>query len=419
MVRIFDRDHSMTPFDFLPISDSNDGMRMLEGITVIDLTTSIAGPYATQLLADLGATVIKVEKQHGGDDARAWGPPFLHGESLWFLSVNRNKQSVTLDISCERGRAVLDQLIAGADVLVVNLGASAQEKLGIGYARLAALNPALIHASLTGFGLLGTRRDLPCYDLIAEGYSGVMDLTGEPENAPQKIGTPAADLLAGQDAAMAVLAALIERQRTGRGKQIDISMVRSMTRFMAPRIVPYLGAGEAVTRSGGRDSVIAIYQVFQAADLPLTLGLGNDAIWRRFWSAVGEPDYGNDPRFASNQQRREHRAEIVERIAAIIARRSRREWLELLGAQRIPAGPINRVDEVVQDPELLEEGLFYAARTAGGMVPQLGLGIGFDGKTQVHRSPPPALGEHTATVLQSRLGMSAEAVRALRNDGII
>ena len=409
----------MTRFDFLPVHDSSDGLHMLESITVIDLTTSVAGPYATQLLADLGATVIKVEKQGGGDDARAWGPPFLHGESLWFLSVNRNKQSVTLDIGCERGRAVLDQLITGADVLVVNLGASEQEKLGVDYARLVAMNPALIHASLTGFGLLGTRRDLPCYDLIAEGYSGVMDLTGEPGNPPQKVGTPAADLLAGQDAAMAVLAALVERQRTGHGKQIDISMVRSMTRFMAPRIVPYLGAGEAVTRSGGRDSVIAIYQVFQTADLPLTLGLGNDAIWLRFWKAVGEPAFGNDPRFAGNQQRREHRAEIVERIATIMALRSRKEWLAVLGAQRIPAGPINRVDEVVHDPELLEEGLFYSVQTARGAVPQVGLGIGFDGKTQVQRSPPPALGEHTITVLQDRLRMSAADIAALRSDGII
>ncbi|MDY7579122.1 CoA transferase [Herbaspirillum sp. RTI4] len=409
----------MTPFDFLPAPDSNDGLHMLAGITVIDLTTSVAGPYATQLLADMGATVIKVEKQLAGDDARAWGPPFLHEESLWFLSVNRNKQSVTLDISCERGSAVLDQLIASADVLVVNLGGRTQEKLGVDYARLAALHPALIHVSLTGFGLLGARGDLPCYDLIAEGYSGVMDLTGEPDNAPQKVGTPAADLLAGQDAAMAVMAALLERHRTGRGKQIDISMVRSMTRFMAPRIVPYLGAGEAITRSGGRDSVIAIYQVFQTADLPLTLGLGNNAIWQRFWKAVGEPDFGNDPRFSSNQQRREYRPEIVARISALLAQKNRKQWLEILSAQRIPAGPINRVDEVVQDPELIKEGLFYSAQTAKGKVPQVGLGIGFDGKTQVHRSPPPVLGEHTRTVLQDRLGMSADEITALLNDGII
>lgn len=409
----------MTPFDFLPPPDSGDGLHMLSGITVIDLTTSVAGPYATQLLADMGATVIKVEKQTGGDDARAWGPPFLHGESLWFLSVNRNKQSITLDIGSERGRAVLDQLIAGADVLIVNQVARVQEKLGVDYARLGALYPALIHASLTGFGLLGTRRDLPCYDLIAEGYSGVMDLTGEPDHGPQKVGTPAADLLAGQDAAMAVLAALVERHRTGRGKQVDISMVRSMTRFMAARIVPHLGTGDAVTRSGGRDSVIAIYQVFQTADLPLTLGLGNDAIWLRFWQAVSEPSFGKDPRFAGNAQRREHRTEIVEKITAILAQKSRTHWLEIFGAQRIPAGPINRVDEVVRDPELLKEGLFYAALTAKGMVPQVGLGIGFDGKTHVHRSAPPALGEHTVSVLQDRLRMSAADIAALQQDGII
>jgi crotonobetainyl-CoA:carnitine CoA-transferase CaiB-like acyl-CoA transferase len=409
----------MKPFDFLPPPDSADGLHMLSGITVIDLTTSVAGPYATQLLADMGATVIKVEKPTGGDDARAWGPPFLHGESLWFLSVNRNKQSIALDIGCERGRAVLDRLIAGADVLIVNQVARVQKKLLVDYTRLAALYPTLIHASLTGFGLLGARRDLPCYDLIAEGYSGVMDLTGESDQAPQKVGTPAADLLAGQDAAMAVLAALVERQRTGRGKQIDVAMVRSMTRFMAPRIVPHLGTGDAVTRTGGRDSVIAIYQVFQTADLPLTLGLGNDAIWLRFWDAVGEPSFGKDPRFASNQLRRDHRTDIVAKIAAILAQKGRAHWLEILGVQRIPAGPINRVDEVVRDPELLKEGLFYAAPSARGAIPQVGLGIGFDGKTQVHRSAPPALGEHTVSILKDRLSMSAADITALRQDGII
>lgn len=232
----------MTTLKALPYQSCGAGLSMLQNITVVDLSTSIAGPYATQLLADLGATVIKVEKIAGGDDARAWGPPFLDGESLWFLSVNRNKQSLTLDISQPLGMGVLDALLSQADVLVVNLVPRIQEKLGVDYASLSSRHPRLIHASLTGFGLQGSRQDLPRYDLIAEGYSGVMDLTGEADQMPQKVGTPAADLLAGQDAALAILAALFERHRTGCGKQIDISMLQSMTRFMTPRIVPYLGS---------------------------------------------------------------------------------------------------------------------------------------------------------------------------------
>jgi crotonobetainyl-CoA:carnitine CoA-transferase CaiB-like acyl-CoA transferase len=408
-----------TAFDFLPSSPADSGLRLLQDVTVIDLTTSVAGPYATQLLADMGADVIKIEKRPTGDDSRAWGPPFLRGDSLWYLSVNRNKHSVLLDIDCEEGREVLHGLLAKADVLVVNLGARVQQKLGIDFNELSEKYPRLIHVSITGFGLLGNRGDLPCYDLIAEGYSGVMDMTGEPENGPQKIGTPAADLLAGQDAAMATLAALYARQRTGRGQQIDVSMVRTMTRFMAPRIVPFLGSGEVVSRAGGRDSVIAIYQVFETADQPITLGLGNNAIWERFWKAVADPAFGADPSYISNEARRGRREEIVARIDAILRNRGRDHWLALFAKERIPSGPINRLDEVVQDPHLLEEGLIYAADTDCGRVPQVGLGIAFDGKLAVHRMPPPTLGQHTESVLQTRLGMEPARIDALRAAGII
>jgi len=412
------REYNMKSMERLPLETSGAGLGLLSDVTVVDLTTSVAGPYGTQLLADLGATVIKVEKP-SGDDTRGWGPPFLNGESLWYLSVNRNKESVQLDISHPAGRAVLRQLVASADVLIVNLVARVQRKLGIDWEALSVEMPGLIHCSLTGFGLKGGRQDLPCYDLIAEGYSGVMDLTGEADQLPQKVGTPAADLLAGQDAALAVLAALHERQRTGRGKQIDISMVHSMTRFMAPRLVPYMGSGELPRRSGGRDSVIAIYQVFQTADLPMTLGLGNDAIWARFWQAVGMPEYAACDGFASNADRRERRDVIVARIAEILAREPRAHWLELLGRHRVPAGPINGLDEVLCDAELLSSGIFYTAEGPAGPVPQVGLGISFDGCSRVHRSAPPALGEHTESVLRGRLGMSDADVARMRREGII
>lgn len=407
------------PMNDLPPKSLGSGFDMLSGIRVLDLTTSIAGPYASMLLADLGAEVLKVERPGRGDDCRAWGPPFLDGESLWFLSVNRNKHSITLDYSGEQGRAVLHDLVRRCDVVLVNLVARAQRKLGIDHASLAALRADLVHLSLTGFGLRGPRADMPCYDLIAEGYSSVMDLTGEAQNDPQKVGTPAADLIAGMDAAMITLAALFDRARSGKGRALDVSMVDSMTRFMSPRIVPYLGSGLLPQRTGAKDSVIAVYQVFHAADAPMNLALGNDAIWKRFWSAVGEPAIGEDPRYATNVQRHAARGEIVQRIGAILKTRPRDHWLPLLAAAKVPAGPIYRVDEIAGDPALQERGVVYRLEAGGRAIPQVGLGIQVDGAQAGVRMAPPRLGEHTESVLGGLLGYDAQRIAELRGQRIV
>jgi len=409
---------SQLPLHGLPLR-SAPALDLLAGVRVLDLTSSIAGPYAGQLLADLGATVVKVEKPETGDDARAWGPPFLYGESLWFMSVNRSKQSITLDFSVPQGLEILRRLVAQCDVVLLNFVAPVQHKLRLDAASLRSLNPRLIHVSVTGFGLRGERADLPCYDLIAEGYSGVMDLTGEPETPPQKVGTPAADLLAGGDAAMAVLAALLRRQRDSAGCEIDVSMVESMSRFMAPRLMPYLGSGELSRRSGGRDSVIAIYQVFDTADEPMTLGLGNDAIWKRFWEALGRPEVARAPVFASNAQRRARRGEIVELIAGILRCKPRGHWLELLANARVPAGPIHRLDELARDPALREAGFVYQSEGPDGPIPQVGLGIRFDGRSEGTGMPPPKLGAHTHLVLRSWLDCSTTDLQQLRAQGVI
>lgn len=387
------------PYKSLPHVPCGKGLGFLDGIKVVDLTTSVAGPYATMLLADFGAEVIKIERPHG-DDARHWGPPFLDGEALWFLAMNRNKKSVTMDMRQSEDRAAFEKLVETADVVVTNQPPNVQAKLGLDYATLKALRPDLVFVSITGFGLDGERANLVCYDLIAEGYSGIMDVTGEPDSPPQKVGAPAADMLAGQDAAMAAMAALFDRQKSGRGRQIDISLVESMTRFLACRISPYLGVGEVPRRSGGTDSVIAIYQAFQTADEPITLGLGNDAIWARFWDAVGDPDYGVRQEFSSNTARRERRAEIVEHIQEVIRTRTRAEWLALFGKARIPSGPINRVDELCSDEEFQRRRLFYTATDESGReVPQIGLGIAIDGEVTTARSLPPRLGEHNDEIL--------------------
>ncbi len=409
----------MLPYQKLPKVQRSEGLTLLEGLRILDMTTSIAGPYATQLLGDLGATVLKIEKTGAGDDARQWGPPFLAGESPWYLSVNRNKHSMTLNVSTPEGLSILERLLETADVLVLNIVSRTQAKLGLDYASLHSKFPKLIHASLTGFGLEGPRSNLPCYDLIAEGYSGIMDLTGEADSDPQKVGTPAADMLAGQDVAMAILAAVVARQRTGKGSQIDVSMQASMTRFVSPRLLSYLSSDELPTRSGGKDSVIAIYQTFDTADEKIALGLGNDEIWKRFWTAVQDPEFGANPDYATNSGRRRHRADIVEKIARILRLEPRDSWLALFAQNRIPAGPINRLDDVAADPDLLAKQFLYTIDAQGGPVPQIGLGITFNGSQQVHRKPPPSLGEDTSLVLEEWLGMKAEQINKLRQSGVI
>ncbi|MFJ4052955.1 CaiB/BaiF CoA transferase family protein [Pseudomonas sp. NPDC089743] len=402
----------------LPEGRHEPAFAILNGVRVVDLTTSVAGPYATMLLSDFGAQVIKVERQ-SGDDARYWGPPFVDGESLWFLSVNRNKHSVCLNYADDEGRRVLDALLDSADVVVTNQTPDVQRKLGMRPEDLRKGREKLIVASITGFGLSGSKSRLPCYDLIAEGYSGIMDLTGPADAEPQKVGAPAADMLAGSDAAMGVLAALLRRHGTGQGCVVDVSLSESMIRFTSPRIVPYLGSGEVSRRSGGRDSVIAIYQTFETADLPMTLGLGSDRIWQRFWELLQRPDLCTDPALASNAQRRARREEIVEQIQAILLGKPRAEWLRLLAEAGVPAGPIYRVDEVTEDPHFQARELFFQIPRNGHALPQVGLGIHLDGKAAGYFAAPPRLGEHTEQILQGCLGYDEQRLAELRKRNVI
>ena len=407
------------PLASLPEVQPGQGFDLLSGIRILDLTTSVAGPFATMLLADMGAEVLKIERPGTGDDARAWGPPFLDGESLWFLSVNRNKRSLCVDYTKPEGLQVLRELAARCDVVVVNQPPRVAAKLGVDPLSFRSIQPDLIYVSINGFGLAGERSDWTCYDLIAEGYSGVMDLTGEADGEPQKVGAPAADMLAGQDAAFAVVAALFARCRDGKGRTVDIALVDSMTRFLTCRIVPYLGSGDAPRRSGGKDSVIAIYQAFETADFPITLGLGNDSIWRRFWQAVGRPEVAEHPGYGSNAERRSRRAEIVGLIQEILRTKPRAHWLAVFSTARVPAGPINRIDEVAADPELQRRGLFYRLAADGRETPQVGTGIIVDGRCNRPRLGPPRLGEHTVDLLQSLLGYDDGKINALKNAGAI
>lgn len=403
----------------LPLSTKHSTLQALSGIKVLDLSTSIAGPYGCQILADFGAEVIKIEKPGGGDDSRAWGPPFLDGEALWYLSVNRNKSSVVIDMSSQEGQSLLHELIKNTDILVTNFLPRLQKKLRVDYDTLKVIHPQLIHMSLTGFGLEGARSSFPCYDLIAEGYSGVMDMTGEIDQDPQKVGTPAADLLAGMDLALAALAAILQRQKDGKGHCVDIAMIDSMTRFMTPRLMSYLGSGILPRRDGAKDSVIAIYQVFQTEDEPITLGLGNDSIWKRFWEALEEPGFIGDPRFATNVDRRACRAELVREIQSRLLKKPRAYWLNLFQSSGIPSGPINRLDQISSDPEMHERGMFYEIERNGVRIPQVGFGIRMDGDTAFCAKAPPKLGEDSERILSSWLNKSNEDINDLLNKGVI
>jgi crotonobetainyl-CoA:carnitine CoA-transferase CaiB-like acyl-CoA transferase len=392
------------PQDELPLLAPSAGFQLLAGVRVLDLTSSIAGPYGTMLLADLGADVVKVERAGVGDDSRGWGPPFLEGHAVWYAAVNRNKRSVDLDLRSDEGRATLQSLAAEADVVVTSLRDRAMTHLGIAYDQVRGLRPDVVHCTITGYGLTGPKSELPGYDLIAEAFSSVMDLTGEPESGPQKIGTPAADLLAGMDAAFAIVAALYDRKQTGRGHQLDISLAESMTRFMTPKLASYLGSGDLQRRSGGRDSVIAIYQVFTTADEPIVLALGNDAIFARFCRAAGLNELEVDPAYATNAGRRAHREKLVGEIQQVLLGRPAHWWLELCRGADVPAGPINRVEDVVADEHLQSRSMLYRLPVDTGAVPQVNTGWFLDGEPNGYRLAPPRLGADREQVLAEWLG---------------
>ncbi len=403
-----------------PLHNNAGGpLRLLTGVRVVDVTTSLAGPYATMLLADMGAEIIKVERPGVGDDSRQWAPPELGGKALWYCSVNRNKRSVALDYSTEAGREVLFDLIRTSDVFITNQLPKVQAKLGIDWNSVRSAKPDIVFVSLTGFGLEGARSNDPCYDLIAEGYSGVMDLTGTIDSGPQKVGTPAADLLAGADAALGCIAALFERRNSGSGHLVDIALVDSIVRFMTPKLVSYMGSGVVPRRTGGTDSVVAIYQVFETADEPMTLGLGNNNTWQRFCKAVGLQSLLDDPALANNAGRVEARSRLVAEIAPILRTRSRAAWLELFNKEKVPAGPINSLDQVVADAELRARGLFYSVDDNGIALPQVALGITVDREVAGCAIVPQHLGQDTESVLADILQYNSEKIAALRQEKLI
>ena len=401
----------------------------LEGVRILDLSRILAGPSCTQMLGDLGADVIKIERPATGDDTRSWGPPFLEDgdgaptrESAYFLSTNRNKRSMTLDITSPDGKAILNDLIARSDVFVENFKVGDLERRGFGWEHVRERNPSIIYCSITGFGQTGPYATRPGYDFIIQGMGGLMSITGERDGRPMKVGVPIADIMAGMYAGVSILVALRERERSGMGKRIDISLLDCQVAWLYNQASNYLVGGIEPHRLGNAHPNIVPYETFPTADGYINIGVGNDAQFFRFCSVIGRRDLCQDPRFSSNTLRLKHRDALITEIRGTLARQPSSHWLEICNRESIPCGPINTVREVFADPHLLARGIFEDVPhpAAGGnpvrlmkspiRMSDIQLGI---------RLPPPTLGQHTDEILGQDLGYHGAKIAALRDKGVI
>jgi crotonobetainyl-CoA:carnitine CoA-transferase CaiB-like acyl-CoA transferase len=398
----------------------------LSHIRVLDLGRIMAAPWATQILADLGADVIKIERPGAGDDTRGWGPPFLADrdgkptrDAGYFLSVNRGKRSVTLDIAKPEGQALVRRLAEGSDVVVENFKAGALARYGLDAASLRALKPSLVYCSVTGFGQDGPRRDQAAYDFMIQAMGGLMSLTGERDGAPQKVGVPIVDLMTGMYAAVAILAAIAKRERTGEGETIDLAMLDVSAGFLANQAMNWLIGAKVPHRAGNRHPNIQPQDVFPAKDGHIVLAVGNDGQFVKLCEAIGRPDLASDPRFIRNADRVRHEAELTPLLAERFRDFTRAELTGLLDATGVPCGPINAVPDVFADPQVKHrEMLRQIPHPTAGTVPQVVSPIRMKEAALSFDRAPPTLGQHTQEVLEE-LGLGAEERAALADRGVI
>jgi formyl-CoA transferase len=372
------------------------------------------------MLADMGAEVVKVEEPGKGDDTRAFGPPFVGGEAAYYLSVNRNKKSVTLNLKHREAQPIVRRLIRWADVLVENFRPGAMERLGLGYEAVKRLNPRLVFCSITGFGRSGPDADRPGYDLIVQGESGIMDLTGDPDGPPYKVGTAIADIVSGIMGAHGILLALYARKRTGRGQLVEISMLDVTAGLLAYNSGIFFATGQSPTRWGNQHPTIVPYGTFRAADGWLNVGVANDSLWSRYCKAIERPDLVDDPRFNTAPKRVENRRELLPILDEVMARRSRAEWIARLDAEGVPCGRIGSVGEVLTSPHLKARGMVVTLpHPTAGKVTVTGLPIGLSETPGFVRTAPPLLGQHTDEILGDLLRYSPRKVAALRRRGVV
>jgi len=404
-------------------------MAPLDGITVLDLTRVLSGPYCTMLLADMGARVIKIEQPGKGDDTRAWGPPFLYpsghtptaggpdgGESAYFLSINRNKESVTVDFKHSEGRRLLEQLIAKSDVVVENFRPGTLAKLGLDYNALAPRHPRLIYCSISGFGQTGPRAKEAGYDAVMQGEGGLMSITGDPAGPGFRLGVAIADVTSGMFAAYGVAMALFARERTGRGQEVDLAMLDTVAALLTYQAGNYFASGKVPARLGNRHPSIVPYETFSASDGDFVLAVGNDDQWRRFCAVAGLPD---DPRFATNRQRVTNYDAVRPFIADRLRTQPRQHWIDRLNAAGVPCGSVRNLQELFVDPQIQARQMVAEIEHATiGALRVLGVPVKLSDTPGAVRTPPPRLGEHTDAVLHD-LGFSDDAIAGLRRQKVI
>lgn len=395
-----------------------DGPRPLEGVRVLDLTRVLAGPLGTMILGDLGADVVKIERPDGGDDLRAWGPPWTDdGVSAYFLAVNRNKRSVGLDLKAEAGREVFRRLVRGADVVVENYRAGTLDGLGLGWDALRAENPRLVQVSLTAYGSSGPYRDLPGYDIVVQAMGGLMSITGEPDGRPMRVGVAIVDVLAGTYIAIAILAALRERERTGAGQRVELSLLDVELASLVNVAHNQLIAGQAPQRLGNAHPSIVPYETFATADGHLALAVAREDQWTRFCAAIGQSDLADDPRFRRNRERVANRADLMAVLEPVLRGGRTDDWVAILRAADVPCGPVNTVDRILEDPGVRDSGLLRTIERDAGPIRVVGSPLRF-GTGDFPATEPPALGQHTRSVL-AEAGLDPAAIDALGEAGVI
>ncbi len=391
----------------------------LHGVRVIDMTRVLAGPFCTMSLGDMGAEVIKVEEPGKGDDTRGW-PPFVHGEATYFLSVNRNKKSLTLDLKAPDGQEILRRLLASADVVVENFRPGTMERLGFGYETLERANPRLIYCSISGFGESGPEAHRPGYDLIVQGESGVMDITGFPDGPPVKVGNSIGDLVAGMAAAQGITLALLSRSQTGKGQKVEIGMLDVMASLLTYQAGLYWNAGGRPARRGNEHPSIVPYEVFKAQDVYITLGVANNSLWDRTCKALDRPDLIKDPRFDTEANRVTNRKVLVPLLNEILGARPADEWLARLDKAGVPAGRIKSVAEVCESAHLRARGMMVSlAHPKAGSIRVMGVPVRLHDTPGGAQAAPPLLGQHTDEVLTKLLRMPRARVEKLRAAGVV